>query len=124
MTIRVLIVELPALMRRTLSTRLSVESDIDVVGEADDVSLAARLICELDPHVILLDTEMPGLDVREAVETLRAQNGSRRIVVLTLDPRALVQVLGTESAVAVGKHDGPAALVGAIRTAAATREDH
>ena len=72
--ISILVVEQPAVMRRTLCARLSVEADLQVVGEADDVAAAAALAPALQPQVILLDAEMPGMNVGEAVRALGASS--------------------------------------------------
>ncbi len=62
MTTRVLVVDDSAVMRALLQHRLGSESDIEVVATAADANEARRLIKELDPDVITLDIEMPGMD--------------------------------------------------------------
>jgi two-component system chemotaxis response regulator CheB len=62
MTIRVLIVDDSALMRALLQHRLEQESDIAIVGTAADAAQARQLIKALDPDVVTLDIEMPGMD--------------------------------------------------------------
>jgi DNA-binding NarL/FixJ family response regulator len=117
--ISILVVEQPAVMRRTLCARLAVEADLQVVGEADDVSSAATLAPALQPHVVLLDAEMPGLNVREAVRTLCASSPPSRLLILTLDTLAVSQQLDAGTTVVVGKVEGASALVAAIRATAA-----
>ncbi|NCP14084.1 MAG: chemotaxis response regulator protein-glutamate methylesterase [Sphingomonadales bacterium] len=62
MTIRVLIVDDSALMRALLQHRLEREADITVVGTAAHAAEARQLIKALDPDVVTLDIEMPGMD--------------------------------------------------------------
>ena len=62
MSIGVLIVDDSALMRKLLEIRLGKEDDIDVIGTASDASEARRLIKTLNPDVVTLDIEMPGMD--------------------------------------------------------------
>ncbi|MCM0001237.1 MAG: chemotaxis-specific protein-glutamate methyltransferase CheB [Erythrobacter sp.] len=62
MTIRVLIVDDSPLMRALLQHRLARESDIAVIGTAADAVEARGMIKALDPDVVTLDIEMPGMD--------------------------------------------------------------
>lgn len=62
MTIRVLIVDDSPLMRALLQHRLARETDISVIGAAADAAEARGMIKALDPDVVTLDIEMPGMD--------------------------------------------------------------
>lgn len=73
-TIRTLVVDDSATMRSMLRAMLRHDPSIEVVGEAADAIEARRLIKELDPDVLTLDIEMPGmsgLDFLEKIMTLR-----------------------------------------------------
>jgi len=61
LSVRVLIVDDSALMQALLRSMLAQEPGISVVGAAKDAYEARALIKELDPHVITLDIEMPGM---------------------------------------------------------------
>ncbi|CAA7618779.1 chemotaxis response regulator protein-glutamate methylesterase [Magnetospirillum sp. SS-4] len=72
--IRVLIVDDSALMRQVLSSILSSDPGIEVVGTAPDPLVAREKIKALNPDVMTLDVEMPGMDgiaFLEKVMTLR-----------------------------------------------------
>lgn len=74
MSTRVLIVDDSATMRAILKTLLGKEEDIQVVGTAANAAEARALIKELNPDVITLDIEMPGmngLDFLEKIMSLR-----------------------------------------------------
>lgn len=60
--VRVLIVDDSALMRQLLSTLLSADPEIEVVGAAADPLIARQRIKALNPDVITLDVEMPNMD--------------------------------------------------------------
>lgn len=62
MTIRVLIVDDSATMRALLQARLSQEHDIAVVGSACNAAEARQLMKLVEPDVVTLDIEMPGMD--------------------------------------------------------------
>jgi len=62
MTIRVLIVDDSALMRALVKRKLADDPQIEIVGSAPDAAEARRLIKALDPDVVTLDIEMPGMD--------------------------------------------------------------
>lgn len=66
--IRVLIVDDSAFMRTALSRMISAESGLEVAGTASCGSEALDKIVALDPDVVTLDVEMPGLD---GLQTLR-----------------------------------------------------
>jgi two-component system chemotaxis response regulator CheB len=72
MTIRVLIVDDSPLMRALLQHRLEREPDITVVGAAADAAEARLLIKALDPDVVTLDIEMPGMDGLSFLEKIMA----------------------------------------------------
>ena len=62
MSTRVLIVDDSATMRAILKTMLGKEGDIHVVGTAANAAEARERIKELNPDVITLDIEMPGIN--------------------------------------------------------------
>lgn len=62
MSIRVLVVDDSAVMRALIAAKLSVESDIEVIAAAQGATEARQLIKQLDPDVVTLDIEMPGMD--------------------------------------------------------------
>ncbi len=66
--IRVLVVDDSAFMRTALSRMISSEAGFEVAGTAGCGSEALEKIAALDPDVVTLDVEMPGLD---GVQTLR-----------------------------------------------------
>jgi DNA-binding NarL/FixJ family response regulator len=79
--IRVVVADDQGLVRAGLCSILSMQPDIEVVGEAADGAEAVRRVRELEPDVVLMDIRMPGTDGIEA--TTQLAGGSARILVLT-----------------------------------------
>lgn len=114
----VLVVDDQALVRAGLSSILSTQPDLDVVGEAADGAEAVRRVRELDPDVVLMDVRMPGTDGIEATRQLRRARSA--IVMLTtfdLD-RYVWQAMKSGAAGFLLKDAPPEALVAAVRAAA------
>jgi len=61
-SVRVLIVDDEALARQRVRRLLQNEADVEVVGEAESGHEAVGLIRELQPDLVCLDVQMPGLD--------------------------------------------------------------
>lgn len=61
-SIRTLVVDDEPLARRGLRVRLERESDIEVVGEAEDGQSAVDAILAHRPDLVFLDVQMPGFD--------------------------------------------------------------
>lgn len=68
--IKVLIVDDSALIRAALTKMLSSDNRIEVVGTAPDAYIAREKIMKLNPDVITLDIEMPGMDGLTFLEKL------------------------------------------------------
>jgi DNA-binding NarL/FixJ family response regulator len=119
MEVSLVLVEHPPAVRQTLRARLSLEDDIQIVGEASDAACATELAVSLAPDVVLLDAEMPHLDLRSTVGELAERAPACAIVVLTLEPASARREL--PSVTAVGKHEGTGALLAAIRSAGSGR---
>jgi two-component system, NarL family, response regulator DesR len=86
--IRVVVAEDQSMVLGALAALLETESDIEVVGRANDGSEALDLVQRLRPDILLTDIEMPvmsGLDVAAAVTRLRLPT---RVVILTTFGRA------------------------------------
>ena len=82
-TIRVLIVDDHAIVRKGIRALLATESDIQVIGEASDGAEAITLAQALHPDVILMDLVMPKMDGIEATRRITASQPGVRVLVLT-----------------------------------------
>ena len=70
MKIRVLVVDDSTLMRALLTQMIELAPDIEVVGSAPDAVTAREMIKVLNPDVITLDVNMPGMDGLAFLEKL------------------------------------------------------
>lgn len=84
MSITVLIVDDHPLLRQGLKTLLELEGGITVVGQASNGPEAIRLAKQLQPDVVLLDINMPGMNGVEVAKVLREQQPDLGILVLTI----------------------------------------
>ena len=71
--IRVLVVDDSAFMRTALARMIACEPDMDVVATASCASVAFEKISNLDPDVVTLDVNMPGLDGLGALRCIMNQ---------------------------------------------------
>jgi DNA-binding NarL/FixJ family response regulator len=83
MTIRVLLVDDENLLREALCTTLSVQPDIEVVGEAANGLEACRMATNLRPDVVLMDVQMPILNGIEATRRIHRELPDTKVVILT-----------------------------------------
>jgi DNA-binding NarL/FixJ family response regulator len=83
MTIRVIIADDEALVRRGFTMILAAEPDLEVVGEAADGQAAVALALTVAADIVLMDIRMPGVDGIEATRRITAAEGPQVIVVTT-----------------------------------------
>ena len=81
--IRVLVVDDHPVVRQGLVAVLEDEADFAVVGAAGSAEEALTLAARLQPAVMLLDLELPGLDGIEALPRLLAASPALRVIVFT-----------------------------------------
>ncbi|MEN3794052.1 chemotaxis response regulator protein-glutamate methylesterase [Fulvimarina sp. MAC3] len=124
--VKVIIVDDSATMRMLLRNALKQEDDITIVGEAKSAADARQKIKELNPDVVTLDVEMPGMDGLEFLEKIMRLRPMPVIMVSSLTaPGASAAITALEYGAfdCVGKPNGSAgstfdALPNLIRQAA------
>ncbi len=117
MTIRILIADDHAIVRKGIRALLATERDLQVIGEAGDGAEALAKAQALCPDVILMDLVMPKLDGIEATRQITARQPTVHILVLT-SFAADDKVFPAIKAGALGyllKDSGPDELIQAIR---------
>lgn len=80
MGIRILVADNHRLLREAISTRLNLETDLQVVGEAEDGRVAVRLARELSPDVVIMDVAMPNLNGVEATRQIVREQPATRVI--------------------------------------------
>ncbi|MHC5609521.1 MAG: response regulator [Nostoc sp.] len=81
--IKVLLVDDQNLIRQGLKALLELESDIEIVGEAENGEQAINLVAEFQPDVVLLDIRMPIMDGVAATREIKKRFVKTKILVLT-----------------------------------------
>lgn len=81
---RFLLVEDHALFRDGLRTLIGMQSDMEVVGEAEDAPSAVALARALQPDVVLMDIDLPGADGIVATREIKTELPDTTIVMFTV----------------------------------------
>lgn len=85
---RVLIVDDAAFMRMALKTMLE-KNGFQVVGEAENGSVAIRKYKDLQPDIVTMDITMPEMDGVQALKEIRSLDPNSKVV--------MISALGQES---------------------------
>jgi DNA-binding NarL/FixJ family response regulator/uncharacterized protein involved in exopolysaccharide biosynthesis len=89
--IRVLLVDDQKTVREALRMMLDAATDLEVVGTAGDGHTAIEQVGLLNPEVVLIDLEMPGLDGVSATQLITQQFPTVKVLVLSMhDDEALI----------------------------------
>jgi len=88
----VLVVDDHKVVRKGLRTFISVNDDLELVGEAGNGEEALHQVAALQPDVVLMDLKMPVMDGPTAIEQIRLRYPDVQIVALTsFDDESLAQ---------------------------------
>jgi two-component system response regulator NreC len=119
-TIRVVITDDHAVVRRGLRQVLDAEESVEVVAEASDLDGARRSVMGYRPDVLVLDLNLPGGLSLPAIPGLRDQFPDTQIVVLTMqdEPAYAREALSSGALGYVLKEAAESELVEAVRRAA------
>ncbi len=116
--VRIVIADDHAILRESLATLLSTDSDFSVEGRASNGQEALALVQELHPDVLVLDLFMPQGDGFEVLRTLDRAGSRVAAVVLTGSESELdyAQAVKLGARGLVLKSDGPEKLFAAIKS--------
>ena len=116
--ITIMLVDDHAIMRDGLRHLLDQESDIEVIGEADNGREAVKLALEKKPDIVIMDIAMQDMNGIEATRQIKSEASEIKVIALSMHSERQI-VVGVFRAGASGyllKDSSSLELVDAIRT--------
>lgn len=120
MTIKILIADDHAVVRQGLHMFLSLDPELEIVGEAADGRAAVEQVKALHPDVVLMDLLMPVMDGLTAISAIKHQMPEVEVVALTsvLDDSSVVKAIQAGAIGYLLKDTESQELISAIKAAA------
>jgi DNA-binding NarL/FixJ family response regulator len=84
MSIKVLIADDHGIVREGLHSLIGKQSDMEIVGEADDGRKALELVKELEPDVVVMDISMPNLNGVDATYQIVREHPKVKVIALSM----------------------------------------
>jgi len=81
---RILIVDDHGIVREGLRSLLERDSDMEIIGEAEDGLVAVRLAEELKPDIVIMDITLPRLNGIEATRQILQVSTTTKVIVLSM----------------------------------------
>ncbi|MEA3222361.1 MAG: response regulator transcription factor [Thermodesulfobacteriota bacterium] len=115
--ISVMIVDDHPLFRQGVVDSVSFEHDLDVIGEASNGDDALTMIQELQPDVVILDVNLPGMNGLQVTRSIRSKGMPTRVILVTAydDAEQVVHAMRLGAAAYCPKQIRPEDLVEIIR---------
>jgi DNA-binding NarL/FixJ family response regulator len=115
--IRIVLADDHPIVRDGLRKLLTLEDDIEIVGEASDGREVISVVQETHPDVVILDLRMPHMDGLAALQALQGLEKKSRVIVLTAseDKNEFVQAMKLGCSGIVLKQTAPELIVKSIR---------
>src|SRR3954470_3849573 len=121
MTIRILIADDHAVVRQGLKMFLSLDPELEILGEAGDGKKAIEMARQLQPDIVLMDLLMPVLGGVEATAQIRREMPDVEVIALTsvLEDKSVVDAVRAGAIGYLLKDTESDELIRAIKAAAA-----
>lgn len=118
--IQLLIIDDHPVFRQGLRDIFDAEEDIEVVAEGSSGELALQLVHRLQPDVLLLDINLPGINGLQVTSRLKAEHSTTAIVLLTAydDMEQVLHAMRSGGAAYCPKDVEPEHLVEVVRNVA------
>ena len=93
--IRILFADSHRIVREAICSLLNNEDDIEIVGQANDGRIAIKLVEELRPDIIIMETSMPNLNGIEATRKIIREYHGIKVIALSAnsDRRSVCEML-------------------------------
>jgi DNA-binding NarL/FixJ family response regulator len=115
--IRVVLADDHPIVRDGLRKLLSLEEDIEVVGDAADGREVVRIVQDTKPDILILDLRMPHMDGLTTLQALQQLERKVKVIILTAseDKNEFVQAMKLGCSGIVLKQTAPELIVKSIR---------
>lgn len=119
--VRVFLVDDHNILRNGLRMLLEKETDIEVVGEAENAETAVQQVSQLCPDIVLMDISLPDIDGVQATHQICKNNPAVKVIALTMfvEEQYLTQFLQAGGVGYIHKSAADRDLITAIHTAMA-----
>lgn len=81
--IRIVLADDQHLIRQGMKALLELESDLQIIGEAENGQIAVQQVAQLHPDLVLMDIRMPVMDGVAATEAIARQFPDTKVLILT-----------------------------------------
>ncbi|BAE86407.1 response regulator [Desulfitobacterium hafniense] len=81
--IKIFLVDDHTIFRQGIRLLLNLQSDFEVIGEADNGTQAVSMVQQLSPDVVLMDIAMKGMDGLTATKDVLAVSPKTKVILLT-----------------------------------------
>ena len=118
MAIRIELADEHEITRKGLRSLLEKETDLEVVGEANDGQLALDLVKSLKPEIVITDITMPKINGIEATRAITSEYPDTKVIALSIHSEWLFvsEMLSAGASAYLLKESSFQELVNAIRT--------
>jgi DNA-binding NarL/FixJ family response regulator len=121
--VKILVADDTTLVRRLLAQHLSMESDLEVVAEAENGREAVEMAVDTKPHVVVMDLNMPVMNGVEAMERILQVLPDTRVILLSAHEDLLSLGRMTGAVECLDKGCTPGRVATAVRRAAEAGKD-